>query len=300
MSLSRKIKWLVYKIVGLLSIVRGYNLLIIVLAQYLTSIFILSEGQTVVEVVTEIRLFTLILSTILVIASGYIINSFYDSEKDLINRPQKSKLDRLVSQRTKLSMYFVLNFLAVIVASYNSFNAVLFFSFYIFGIWLYSHKLKRIPILGNVIATGLAIFPFFAIFLYYQNYDWVIFGHAHFLGLIILMREIVKDLENLSGDIALGYETIPVKYGERVTKYVLFLLLIITLIVTTILITRFSLGKMNYYFMYSMVVLVVFSGLLIKANKKKEYLRLHNILKLLIVIGVISIVFIDVKALAIS
>jgi len=258
MPIDRKIKWLFFKSVGLLSIVRGYNLLVIVLAQYLTSVFILSEGQTVIEVITEINLFTLILATILVIASGYIINSFYDSEKDLINRPQKTKLDRLVSQRTKLSMYFVLNFLAVIVASYNSFKAVLFFSFYIFGIWLYSHKLKRIPILGNIVATGLAIFPFFAIFLYYQNYNWVIFGHAQFLGLIILMREIVKDLENLSGDMALDYKTIPIKYGEKITKYVLLFLLILTISVTLILITRFSLGEMNYYFAFSIVVLVAF------------------------------------------
>ena len=84
------------------------------------------------------------------IASGYIINNFYDSEKDLINRPQKSKLDRLVSQNTKLSFYFVLNFLAVVMASYVSFRAVIFFSVYIFAIWFYSHKLKKMPFIGNL------------------------------------------------------------------------------------------------------------------------------------------------------
>jgi len=297
MPVSRKIKWLFYKFVGMLSIMRGYNLFIIVLAQYLTSIFILSENQTVLEVVTEIKLFTLILATILVVASGYIINSFYDSEKDLINRPRKTQLDRLVSQRTKLNFYFILNFLSVIVASYNSFNAVLFFSFYIFWIWLYSHKLKRISVVGNIIATVLAIFPFFAIFLYYKNYNLVIFGHAHFLTLIILIREIIKDLENMSGDVALGYQTIPIKYGEAIAKCVVQGLVFVTIGVTVVLIAYFSLGKMNYYFMASIVILLVFSGLLFKARVKKHYLGLHNILKILIVFGVLSIALIDVKAL---
>ncbi len=293
MHVSRKNKQLIYKLVGLLSIVRGYNLLVIVVAQYLTSIFILSQNQPVFEVLTELKLFTLIFSSALAIASGYIINSFYDSEKDLINRPQKTKLDRLVSQRTKLSIYFLLNFIAVIIASYNSFKAVCFISFYIFLIWLYSHKLKRIPIWGNITSTGLAIFPFFVVFLYYQNYDWVIFGHAQFLALIIFMREIAKDLENLSGDMALGYLTIPIKYGEKATKYVLQVLIIITIAVTIILITRFSLGKMDYYFAFSIVALLVFNLLLFRAVEKKHYLGLHNILKVIVVIGVLSIVLID-------
>jgi len=292
MPISRKIKWFYYKSLGLLSIVRGYNLLVIVIAQYLTSIFILSEGKAIIDVITELHLFTLIFATILVIASGYIINSFYDSEKDLINRPQKTKLDRLVSQRTKLSIYFVLNFLSVIIASYNSFRAVLFFSFYIFGIWLYSHKLKRIAIVGNIVATVLAIFPFFAIFIYFKNYDWVIFGHANFLILVILMREIIKDLENLSGDLALGYRTIPIVFGERKAKYTLQFLVFVTIAVTGVLIAYFSLGKMDYYFIFSIITLLVFSILLMRAKAKKDYNILHNILKLLIFVGVLSIVLI--------
>ncbi len=298
MPVKRKIEWFFRKLVGLLSIVRGYNLLVIIVAQYLTSIFILSEEASFITVVTELRLLTLIISTALVIASGYIINSFYDREKDLINRPQKTKLDKLVSQRTKLSIYFILNFLAVIVASYNSFNAVLFFSFYIFGIWLYSHKLKRLVIVGNIVATLLAIFPFFAIFMYYKNYDWVIFGHAHFLTLLILIREIVKDLENISGDIAAGYRTMPIVFGEQKTKHTLTFLVLVTLFVVWLLILFFSLGHMDYYFMFSVLVLLFFLWLVVKSKNKKDYLLLHNILKFLIVAGVLSIVLIDPKVLA--
>ncbi len=293
MPISRKIKWLLYKSIGLLSIVRGYNLLIIVVAQYLASVFILSEKNSYLDTVTDFKLLTIIIATVLAIGSGYIINSFYDSEKDLINRPQKTKLDKLVSQRTKLSIYFVLNFLVVTVASYNSFKVVLFFSSYIFGIWLYSHKLKRIVIVGNIVATFLAIFPFFAVFMYYKNYDLVIFVHAHFLILIILMREVVKDLENLSGDVAMGYQTIPIFYGEKFTKRVLCFLGVVTIIVALLLILFFPLGYMDYYFLFSISILLGFLVLLLKSTSKKDFLLLHNILKLIIVLGVLSIVLID-------
>ena len=59
------------------------------------------------------------------------INNFYDQEKDLINRPRRSKLDQMLRQQTKLSGYFILNFLAVLSASAVSFEVALFFSGFI-------------------------------------------------------------------------------------------------------------------------------------------------------------------------
>ncbi|MDE0599729.1 MAG: geranylgeranylglycerol-phosphate geranylgeranyltransferase, partial [Dokdonia donghaensis] len=222
--LSRKNKRFILKLVSLFSVVRGYNILIIVLAQYLTSIFILAPDKRLSEILFDSNLFFLVLAGVFTIASGYIINSFYDSEKDLINRPKKTMLDRLVSQNTKLSIYFTLNLLAVIAASYVSFKAVVFYALYIFGIWIYSHKLKKIPFLGNLVAATLAITPFFAVFIYYGNLAPVIFVHGSFLFLVIAMREMVKDLENLKGDFAQRYRTIPVMYGATTSKWLLSLL----------------------------------------------------------------------------
>ena len=117
------------KFFSLFSVVRGYNILIIVIAQYLTSIYILAPELPVREVLFDVNLLMLVLASSTAIAGGYIINSFYDSEKDLINRPRKTMLDRLVSQRTKLSTYFVLNFLSVVFASYVSFKSVVVSTF---------------------------------------------------------------------------------------------------------------------------------------------------------------------------
>jgi len=295
--LSRKQKHILLKYFSMFSVVRGYNILIVVIAQYLTSIYILAHDKPLRQVVFDLSLLMLILASSATIAGGYIINNFYDSEKDLINRPQKSMLDRLVSQNTKLSFYFVLNLLAVIMASFVSFKAVLFFSVYILAIWFYSHKLKKLPIIGNLTSAILTITPFFAIFLYYRNFESVIFVHASFLFLMISMRELTKDLENLKGDLALNYKTIPVVYGEKASKIMLTILGVFTLIPIYFLINKYDLGIMDYFFYLSVALIVFLVLLLWKSNTKTQYLLLHNILKFIIVSGVFSILLLDIDLL---
>ena len=294
---SRRQKHFLLKFFSLFSIVRGYNILVIVLAQYLTSIYILAPELPLRKVLFDPNLLMLILASASAIAGGYIINSFYDSEKDLINRPHKTLLDKLVSQNSKLSGYFVLNFLSVIFASYVSFRAVLFFSIYIFGIWFYSHKLKKFPFIGNITAAILAVVPFFAVFIYYGNFDLVIFVHATFLFLMISMRELVKDLENLKGDLAQDYRTIPVVYGEKVSKQMLTIMSVLALVPIVLLITRFDIGYMFLFFYGSVFALILFDFILWKSAKRLHYIVLHNILKFIIVVGVFSIVLLDVDVL---
>jgi 4-hydroxybenzoate polyprenyltransferase len=275
------------------SVVRGYNILVVIIAQYLSSIYILSPQKSVSSVVFDLNLLMLVLASAVTIASGYIINNFYDSEKDLINRPQKSMLDRLVSQNTKLVFYFVLNFIAVIMASYVSFKAVIFFSAYIFGIWFYSHKLKKLPLIGNLISATLTITPFFAVFIYYKNFETVIFVHAIYLFLILSMRELTKDLENIKGDLALNYKTIPIVYGERASKIMLTILVMLTLVPSYLLINTFHVGDMKYFFYASVILLLIFLLMVWKSNRKLHYVILHNILKFILVAGVFSIMLID-------
>ena len=291
---SRKQKHILLKFFSMFSVVRGYNILVVVIAQYLASIYILAHDKPLKAVLLDLNLLMLVLASAATIAAGYIINNFYDSEKDLINRPNKSQIDRLVSQNTKLSFYFVLNFSAVVMASYVSFNAVLFFSVYIFGIWFYSHKLKKLPFIGNLTSAILTTTPFFAIFLYYKNFESVIFVHAVFLFLIISMRELTKDLENMKGDLLLDYKTIPVVYGEKVSKIMLTILVVLTSVPVHLLLNQYDVGHMYLFFYLSVILLLIFLLLLWKSNTKPHYLILHNILKFIILAGVFCIVLINV------
>lgn len=295
--LTRKSKLLLMKILSLFSVVRGYNIPIIVLAQYLSSIFILAPEKRALDVLLDWRLFIIVFVSTLTIASGYIINNFYDSEKDLINRPNKTMLDRLVSQKTKLQVYFGLNFLATALAYIISFRAALFFAVYIFLIWFYSHKLKKYPIVGNLTASLLAVLPFFGILLYFKNFYHVIFAHASFLLLLILIREMIKDLENIKGDVANDYQTIPVRFGEKISKQIITVLTVCTIIPVYILIEKYDVGYMDIYFYISLVVLVFFLLKLWKSQTQLQYIQLHNILKSIIVAGVFCIVLIDPSVL---
>ncbi|SHJ11212.1 4-hydroxybenzoate polyprenyltransferase [Mesonia phycicola] len=293
--LSRNNKLVLLKLASLFSVVRGYNILIIFIAQYLASIYILAPDKPLSKVLFDPNLFIIVIASTLAIASGYLINNFYDTEKDLINRPQKTLLDNYISQKTKLAIYFTLNFVSVILASYVSFKAVIFFSVFIFFLWFYSHKLKKYPFIGTLAASLLAITPFFVVFIYYHNFDMVIFVHATFLFLIISIRELVKDLENLKGDLTQNYRTIPVVYGVGVSKKIISALVALTLAPTLILITnKFAIGYMHYYFLLSFVLLIIFLFFLWKSSSKMQYTLLHNLLKLIIVVGVFSILLIDV------
>jgi len=295
--LSRQTKRTILKIISMFSVVRGYNIPIIALAQYLSAIFILAPEKRALSVLLDFNLFIIVIASGLTIASGYIINNFYDNKKDLINRPNKSRIDHLVSQRTKLQVYFTVNFVVALLAMLVSFRAVMYFSTYIFLIWYYSHKLKKYPIIGNLTASLLAILPFFAILLYYKNLYSEIFAHATFLFLLLLIREIIKDLENIKGDIANDYRTIPVIYGEVFAKKTITLLTILTIIPVYFLVEIYEVGYMDIYFYISLIILIFFLILLWKANAKIQYLQLHFILKFIVVAGVFSIVLIDPKVL---
>ncbi|MGO4822534.1 MULTISPECIES: geranylgeranylglycerol-phosphate geranylgeranyltransferase [unclassified Flavobacterium] len=305
MALSRKHKLLFMKVVSLFSVVRGYNIPIIILAQYLSAIFILAPEKRAITILLDLNLFLLVFASAITIASGYIINNFYDSQKDLINRPNKSMLDRLVSQSTKLKVYFTLNFLAALLALFASWQAFLFFSAYIFLIWFYSHKIKKYPVVGNLTAAIMAVVPFFAILLHYynnisfeeiENYKGhfaVIFAHACFLFLLLLIREMIKDLENLKGDLANGYQTIPIRFGENVSKKIITALTLFTLFPVYVLVDIYDVGYMDIYFYCCFIILIFFLLYLWKSNKKEQYLLLHNVLKFLIVAGVFCIVLIN-------
>jgi 4-hydroxybenzoate polyprenyltransferase len=307
--LSRQNKLFVLKMISLFSVVRGYNIPIIALAQYLSAIFILAPEKRALSILLDFQLFIIVLASSLTIASGYIINSFYDSKKDLINRPNKSQLDRLVSQKTKLRVYFSLNFFVALIAFFVSFRAVLFFSVYIFLIWFYSHKIKKYTLIGNLMAAFLAVLPFFGILLYFylkmplyeiENNSVklsVILSHASFLFLLILIREMIKDLENLKGDLANDYKTIPIIYGEEVSKKIITGLTLTTIIPVYFLINVYDVGYMDIYFYSCFIVLIFFLLYLWKWNTKEQYVLLHNVLKFLIVSGVFCILLINPSVL---
>ena len=158
-------------------------------------------------------------------------------------------------------------------------------------------------------AAFLAILPFFGILLYYYLkmplYEIesnsgklaVILSHGAFLFLLILIREMIKDLENLKGDFANDYKTIPIIYGERVSKKIMTVLTLLTIIPVYYLINVYDVGYMDIYFYSVFIVMIFFLLYLWKWEAKEQYVILHNVLKFLIVAGVFCIVLINPSVL---
>mgnify|MGYP001239759694 FL=1 len=289
MSSSDKNSLTLTKILGAFYVVRIHNIFLLLLAQYLTSIFILSSSESW-KIIFDKNLFLVILCSTICIISGFIINDYYDTKKDSINTPIKFKLGESVNDRTKLFLYFFLNLLVVLVSSLISVRAIVFFSIYIFFIWFYSHKLRKLVFLGNLFYSILTITPFFAILLYFKKIEFIIIAYALFLFFILLLKDIVKDMKNLKGDFSANYKTIPVVFGESFAKTLVSLLSIINIFLILNLFLNFNSGFMYFYYFLALAVMVYFMFKLYHSKSTAQYLFLHNLLRFLITAGVFSIV----------
>ncbi len=277
------------KILGAFYVVRIHNIFLLLLAQYLTSIFILSGSESW-KIIFDNNLFLVILCSTICIVSGFIINDYYDTKKDSINTPIKFKLGESINDKTKLFLYFFLNLLVVLVSSLISVRAILFFSVYIFFIWFYSHKLRKLVFVGNLFYSILTITPFFAILLYFKKIEFIIIAYALFLFFILLLKDIVKDMKNLKGDFSANHKTIPVVFGESFTKTLILLLSVINIFLIFNLFLNFNSGFMYFYYFLALAVMLYFLFKLYSSTSTAQYQYLHNLLRFLITVGVFSII----------
>lgn len=288
--------WLI-KTLALFSVIRGYNIAMLILAQYMASLFIFNEQKNHLEILLNKNLSFIVFASALSAAAGYIINNFYDLEKDAIGRPLQNYIERFISQKFKLNTYLALNFIGLICAAFVSWRVLIFFFAFQFLVWFYSHKANKLTFINNIYSVVLMIFPFFALFIYYENFTSVIFYHAAFLFFLLLITDIIKDLTSLTADTIYNYSTIPVVYGIKTTKKILCILIFINIILAIYLSYDADTGFMRYFFLFSALVMSLTVVPLFQSKSKTTYKVLHLIFKLLIGFGIINMAFIDLNPL---
>ncbi len=279
---------------GFFLLVRVQNIILLTLAFYFTAKYIFLPEINWNKLIFDKNFFLLVLSTNFAVASGYLINSFYDFKKDLINRPQKTLLEQNLKQKKRLYLYFLFNFIATFLAFFISWRAALFIAFYIFLIWFYSHKLKGWALTGNIIAAVLYIFPFFGIFLFFKKLNGFILLHAFFLFNLLLIKDLVKSLVNIKGELLEQNMTLPVKYGEKRTFQIIFIFSILLLLPIIALFQYKNLGNMKFYFY--LFVLSFYSMLFVAVKKQKirTTYYFYVLIKILLVLGVFSLMLINI------
>ena len=278
------------KVISLLSLVRWYNILLLVVAQYLASLFIINEPSNWKEVVFDLNLLLLALSSSLIIAAGYIINGFYDSEKDMINKPNVAIFNQLVSKPFRLYCFFGFNALGVLIGSLISIEILVFQILFSIGFWFYSHKLKKMLFIGNISGTMLSIAAIFSICVYYHYITPFILLYIGFIFLIELTREIIKDMEARKGDLIMGYNTLPVEFGMKMTRLIVILLQLLTISIPFFLYMIKGFSMIMLYFLFSAVLISGSMILLVSSEKNNTYTWVNRIYKFILLTGIMSIV----------
>lgn len=299
-----------------LHLVRYKNLLIIILTQYLMRWSIIKPILEIYEFqlqFSELNFFFLVMATVFITAAGYVINDYFDTKTDLVNRPDTVIVGRTLNRRWAILLHIILNTIGIGLGVYISFYigipALSIVFILITGIlWFYSTTYKRQFLIGNIIVAFLtALVPLMVILFEIPllnkeygllmkelqlNFTHIIFwvsAFAMFAFLLSMIREIIKDIEDFEGDSAYGRRTMPIVLGVLNSKII---------VITFILTTLFSLLYLNLRFLNDIITLIYFIVVLIipllflvynifVAENKKEYRRASNLSKLIMLAGIL-------------
>jgi 4-hydroxybenzoate polyprenyltransferase len=260
--------------IAFLKIVRIKNLLIVAITQYLMRFAIIEPILKIYNFslqLREINFFVLVLSTVCLTAAGYVINDYFDTKTDSLNRPSRVIVGRLISRRTAMALHVVLNIIGVLGGFYVSYQIGHIKFGFIFilvtGIlWYYSTNYKRQFLIGNIIVSILTGLVPLMVILYelpllnvaYEDtllenqmnlnpiLYWVL-GFSFFAFITTMIREIIKDTEDFEGDREFGRNTLPIVLGVLPTKIIVSILSIITIVSITIIYFKFLGGSVRFF-----------------------------------------------------
>lgn len=274
-------------VVSFARLTRVWNLVIIALAQYLTAAFLIDFST-----ITDPRLFILSASTLAIAAGGYVINDYYDIKIDLINKPDRVIIGKSITRRYAILFHSLLSFCGVLLGLILSWKiaAVNFASSAV--LWWYSNNLKRQPFIGNFVVallTGVAIWLVDSL---YKTGHMLIITYASFAFFITLIREIIKDMEDLKGDESFGCKTLPIVWGLRKTKHLIYAILVVFLLTIVVIHAFYENLPVNYFLSFLSVPLLWFLFRLINADTKKDFAWLSGFCKIILLLGIFSMAFI--------
>jgi len=267
-----------------IKLVRPLNCLI-------TFLSVLIGGFIISESAININLLLIAsVSASLITAAGNVINDIYDIELDKISHPKRPLPLNKVSISQAKTIYIILNLLALILLFISSVYLTLIGVLAIALLFFYSSFLKKIFLLSNIVIaflTGLTfIFAGEAV-----NNVMSSFIPAGFAFLINLIREIVKDTEDLEGDIQYGINSLPIVLGFKKTSWI-----VLSLTIILILFTTYPYFNGTYKIEYFVLVMIIVNPILIisakkffEGNDKKNIKTASVLLKLDMLIGLVAI-----------
>ena len=260
----------------------------------------------------------LVFSTILIAAGGYIINDIFDVETDEENKPGKVLIGKSISEDLAYKLYSIFTITGVALGfilsnSISHPNFAIIFVLIATLLYFYASTLKQIAILGNITVAALLGFSvlIIGIFDIFPNtFDVnkpqmtlafsILFDYAKFAFIINLVREIIKDIEDIKGDNLQGMKTLPIAIGIAKTSKIAFVMLLFPTLYLLYYVYNYLFSNNLLYSIFYLFTFVI--GLMIfclvkiwNAKEKQDFTLISSILKWIIFFGILSIVVITLN-----
>lgn len=252
----------------------------------------------------------MVTSTILIAAAGYIVNDYFDIETDRINKPGKQSIDSRITPGTLLATSLLFSVIALILAIRLTLNlkiwiaeALLITALVV--AWWYAVLLKKSLLWGNIAVSCMSAGTIAMAWIVEseaskspaeasEHITRIIIAVSVFALLLSLLREIIKDIEDMEGDKLIKCRSLPIVKGIAFTKSALYIIAVITLIL--ILVTQYLLLQSNKFtaagwlLCFVQIPLIIFIRNLVKAKIKSDYHTLSTLLKWIMLGGLCTLV----------
>ncbi len=270
-----------------LRLTRVWNLLMLAVAQYFTAAMLVPAHHAL-----DMRFYLLAMSTGLIAAAGYIINDYYDVKIDLVNKPDRVVIGQGITRRYAILLHTLLTLAGIGIGLLLDWRLGVIHFAAAFLLWWYSNDLKRQPFIGNLmvaILTGLSIVIVDAL---YRTGNLLIYIYGGFAFFMTLVREIIKDIEDLKGDNSFGCKTLPIIWGIRKSKAFIYGIIVLFSIAVIIL-NRYYINLPSHYLaLFIFLPLLALILMLIRADTKRDFTRLSYFSKIILLLGVVSMAFV--------
>lgn len=306
-------------LVAFFRLIRSLNLLFITLTQLLFyyCIVIPVFQQANVPPALQVPHFVwLLLASLCIAAAGYIINDYFDRDIDQLNKPAKLVVEKLISRRWAILWHMALSLIGMAISLYISWKTKAWWlfpanTFCVIVLWFYSTTFKRKLLSGNIIISLLTAWVVLVIgfMVHYsvirnpETYAAVdasklmrlTFLYAGFAFIISIIREVIKDIEDMQGDVRYGCRTMPIVWGVQASKIFIATWLVV-LIATLLIVQAYVLPFQWWWSAIYCVALVILPliyilGKLFTATLTRDFHRLSNWVKFVMFTGILSMIF---------
>ena len=276
---------------GFLRLVRMINLLILVLTQYLTRVLLVGPRGEWRQILTDPRMLVLSLATVCIAAAGYIINDYFDVKIDIVNKPERVVIGRYLKRRVAMGAHQFFNVAGVLLGLLVSKWIFLINVFSVTLLWFYSERFKRTTLVGNLVVSLLTAMSVLVVTVVYPENRKLVFIYALFSFAITLVREIIKDMEDVRGDAFSGCRTLPIVWGIRRTKIVVYFL--VAALITTLYLMAHSLNNFTLAWLFTALLLPIawLVYRLVFADTRREFTRLSTLCKLIMLLGLATMIW---------